>query len=255
MVVAYQYKTRSKVAPRIKSHTSTSNIDNGRDRLIDAAITLFSKRGYEGVSINEIGREAGVTSQLIYHYFDNGKRGLYCEAYLKAFRHMIEVSVRDLPADPDLTDPNARLIAVQGIATFIRNIVTAAGNALDPRENDIVLLGYRETFELPLDLREEIMEQVWISVTRIRNFLKILVPNITPFSLSLMATAVTGPLYHERVITGIQLALRNGIHIPAEKKADFFIAYTLRMIGIDRDLPSDHPYCYENLNKFLFSLT
>ena len=240
------------------SNTSNSyriKTTNGRNRLIDAAITLFSKRGYEGVSINEIGREAGVTAQLIYHYFETGKRGLYREAYLQAFRHMIEVSVRNLPPIPNPAAPNARLVAVEGIATFIRNIVTAAGNALDPRENDIVLLGYRETFELPPDLQEEIMEQVWISVTQIRSFLKILLPDITPLSLSLMATAVTGPLYHERVITGIQVRLRNGIRIPEDKKADFFIAYTLRIIGVDHELPPDHPYCSSRLNKYLLHLS
>jgi AcrR family transcriptional regulator len=228
--------------------------ENGRDRLIDAAISLFSKRGYDGVSTNDLGKQAGVTSQLIYHYFRTGKRGLYREAYLRSLNHLMELSIRNMPPDPDPADPNAKLIAVEGVATFIRNIVTAAGNPLDPRENEILLLSYRDAFELPADFREEFMEQIWLSVGRLRTFLSILAPGLTPLSLSLLATAVTGPLYHERMITGIQIQLRNGTVIPAETKAEFFIAYALRALGADKDLPASHPYCSKNVDRLLFSL-
>jgi AcrR family transcriptional regulator len=228
--------------------------ENGRDRLVDAAISLFSKRGYDGVSTNDIGKQAGFTSQLIYHYFRSGKRGLYREAYLKSLNHLMELSIRNMPPDPDPADPHAKVIAVEGVATFIRNVVTAAGNSLDPRENEIAILVFRETFDLPPDLQEEIMEQVWTSVRRIRGFLSILAPGSTPLSLSLLATAVTGPLYHERMITGVQIKLRNGTVIPAETKAEFFIAYALRALGADKDLPASHPYCSEKVDKILFSL-
>lgn len=228
--------------------------ENGRNRLIDAAIALFSRRGYDGVSINDIGKHAGVTAQLIYHYFRSGKRGLYREAYLTSLNHLMELSIRNLPEAPDPFAPDAKLVAVEGIATFIRNIVTAAGNPLDPRENEIVLLSYRESFELPSDFQEEIMAQIWISVARIRTFLTLLAPGLTPLSLSLLATAVTGPLYHERMITGIQTRLRNGTIVPAETKAEFFIAYALRALGADRDLPTGHRYCSANVDRLLFSL-
>ena len=238
----------------LKSPTPTEK-ETRRTRLINAAIALFSRRGYDGVSISEIGRAAGVTSPLIYHYFSDGKRGLYREAYLKSLNHLMELSIHNMPRCPEPHEPGAKLMAVEGLATFIRNIVTAAGNSLDPRENEIVLLSYRETFELPPDFKHELMEQIWISVAKIRAFLTVLVPDMTPLSLSLVATAVTGPLYHERMITGIQTELRQGAIVPAEKKAEFFIAFALRFLGVDKDLPSGHPYCHENTTKLLFSLT
>ena len=229
--------------------------ENGRSRLLEAAITLFSRRGYEGVSIHDIGRKAGVTAQLLYHYFSTGKRGLYREAYLHALHHLMELSVQGMPPDPDPSDPEARMIAVEGVATFIRNVVTGAGNAEDPRETEMVHLAYRETFDLPEDLKQEIMQEIWISVSRIRGFLSILLPDITPLSLSLTATAITGPLYHERMITGVQEELRKGVTIPADQKADFYIAYTLRFLGIDKDLPANHRYSTQNLNRVLNALT
>jgi AcrR family transcriptional regulator len=229
--------------------------ENSRSRLLEAAISLFSRRGYEGVSIHDIGRQAGVTAQLIYHYFSTGKRGLYREAYLHALHHLMELSVQGMPPDPDPTDPQARMIAVEGVATFIRNVATAAGNAEDPRETEMVHLAYRETFDLPEDLKREIMEEIWISVSRIRGFLLILLPDISPLSLSLTATAITGPLYHERMITGVQAELRKGVTIPADRKADFYVAYALRFLGIDRELPASHRYSTQNLDRVLNSLT
>jgi AcrR family transcriptional regulator len=242
------------VKPEFLDASNPIERENGRDRLVDAAIALFSRRGYEGVSITEIGKLAGVTPQLIYHYFRSGKRGLYREAYLKSLNHLMALSIRNLPPDPDPENPGAKLIAVEGVATFIRNVVTAAGNPLDPRENEILLLSYRDAFELPPDFAGEFMEKIWLSVRRIRTFLSILAPGMTPRSMSLLATAVTGPLYHERMITGIQTSLRNGDVIPAETKAEFFIAYTLRALGADKDLPASHPYCASKVDRILFSL-
>jgi len=77
---------------------------------------------------------------------------------------------------------------------------------------------------------------------------------MTPLSLSLMATTVTAPPYHERMITGIQTRLRDGAVVPVEKKAEFFIAFALRLLGVDKDLPPSHRYCSANLDRILFSL-
>lgn len=232
----------------------TVDKDGGNYRLIQAAIQLFSKRGYEGVSISEIGKTAGVCPQLIYHYYNTGKRGLYREAYLQSFRHLMEVAISNLPPDPDPSDPGARLQAIEGLAIFIRNVVTAGGNAEDSRENDMLLLGYRETFDPPEDLAEEIMELLSISASRLRALLMTLLPHLTPMSLSLLGSAITGALYHERMITGVLARRRSGMNFRAEIKAEFYIAYTLRFLRVDLELPPSHPYCTNNLDKVLFSL-
>ncbi|PZX11316.1 TetR family transcriptional regulator [Palleronia aestuarii] len=49
-----------------------------RAALLDAARTLFAEKGYDGVSVSEIGRRAGVSHTLINGYF-NGKAGLLYE--------------------------------------------------------------------------------------------------------------------------------------------------------------------------------
>ena len=47
-----------------------------RDQILDTANALFAERGYEGVSIDDIAKEAGVTRGLIHHYF-GGRKEVY----------------------------------------------------------------------------------------------------------------------------------------------------------------------------------
>jgi AcrR family transcriptional regulator len=51
--------------------------DRSRRALIEAARALFGERGFDGVSVTDIGRRAGVSHTLINTYF-GGKAGLLC---------------------------------------------------------------------------------------------------------------------------------------------------------------------------------
>ncbi len=53
--------------------------DDGVDRqnvILDSAEALFSQHGFHGVTVREVGREAGVDPALLNYYFDS-KRGLF----------------------------------------------------------------------------------------------------------------------------------------------------------------------------------
>jgi TetR/AcrR family transcriptional regulator len=45
-------------------------------RILDVALQEFGTKGFASTSTNEIAKKAGVSKQLLYHYFD-GKRDLY----------------------------------------------------------------------------------------------------------------------------------------------------------------------------------
>src|SRR5918994_5724929 len=47
-----------------------------REEILDAANALFSERGYDEVSVEEIASSAGVTRGLVHHYF-GGRREVY----------------------------------------------------------------------------------------------------------------------------------------------------------------------------------
>ena len=52
-------------------------INQAQARLLESAIKLFASKGYDGASIREIVRDAGVTRPVLYYYFKN-KEDLFC---------------------------------------------------------------------------------------------------------------------------------------------------------------------------------
>jgi len=59
--------------------------------LLNCALTLFSQRGYDAVSVREIVETAGVTKPTLYHYFSS-KRGLL-DALVKREASLLLASV------------------------------------------------------------------------------------------------------------------------------------------------------------------
>src|SRR2546428_13516039 len=53
-------------------------VEDRREQIIDAAMRVFSQKGFSRATNKDIAREAGITPGLIYHYFENK------EALLKA---------------------------------------------------------------------------------------------------------------------------------------------------------------------------
>ena len=47
-----------------------------REQLIDSAMPLIAERGIDGFSLDEVGESAGVTRNLLYHYFPRGRDDL-----------------------------------------------------------------------------------------------------------------------------------------------------------------------------------
>jgi AcrR family transcriptional regulator len=58
-----------------------------RDRILDAARRLFAEHGFEGTSLRQVARAAGVDPAMVHHFF-NGKDELFAQSV-------------ELPADPE----------------------------------------------------------------------------------------------------------------------------------------------------------
>jgi AcrR family transcriptional regulator len=83
-----------------------------RDRLIDAAVEVFSECGYEGTRVQEIARRAGLTTGAIYGHF-RGKADLLHEAIEGSSTSELDAllsSVSEIPADDVLTFLGTHLI-------------------------------------------------------------------------------------------------------------------------------------------------
>lgn len=56
-----------------------------REKLLDAALKVFSKKGYATTTLDDIAKEAGVTRGAIYWHFKGGKAEIFTEILNKGF--------------------------------------------------------------------------------------------------------------------------------------------------------------------------
>ncbi|MES2310386.1 MAG: TetR/AcrR family transcriptional regulator [Verrucomicrobiota bacterium] len=68
----------------------TRNAARTRGKLLKVATRLFSKKGFDGVSVDEIVDTAKVNKRMVYHYFGN-KEGIYASVLKEAFQKLAEV--------------------------------------------------------------------------------------------------------------------------------------------------------------------
>ena len=83
--------------------------DVRREQLLDAALAVIVRDGYDAVSIDAIAREAGVTRPVVYGVYDG--LGALLSALLdrQQARALTQLDAA-LPADPDLSDPVALFV-------------------------------------------------------------------------------------------------------------------------------------------------
>ncbi|MEL6270053.1 MAG: TetR/AcrR family transcriptional regulator [Chloroflexota bacterium] len=87
-----------------------------RERILDAALNVFSNKGYHDTRLDEIVDESGTSKGSIYHYFPN-KEKLFV-ALVDKFTDLLERKVQDAVPDgaPAMERVDAALCAV--LATF-----------------------------------------------------------------------------------------------------------------------------------------
>jgi AcrR family transcriptional regulator len=95
--------------------------DQTRERLLDAAARLFERKGYEGATVAEIAREAGVTSGAIYAHYPSK-----AELLVDALRvHSERATASVLPP---------------GTTADVPTLLSALGRRLDTREPEATAL-------------------------------------------------------------------------------------------------------------------
>lgn len=68
-----------------------------RDEILDAAAVLFARRGYHGVSIDDLGAAVGVSGPAIYRHFA-GKEDLLAQMLLRISQHLHDEAARCVAA-------------------------------------------------------------------------------------------------------------------------------------------------------------
>src|SRR3954470_13875803 len=75
------------------------------EQMVDAALALFTERGFDDASMDDIAARVGVTKPMLYSYFGS-KEGLYLACIERAARPMIEALRAATVAE---IDPDRRL--------------------------------------------------------------------------------------------------------------------------------------------------
>jgi AcrR family transcriptional regulator len=117
-----------------KSHPTRKRLsaEDRRSAILDAALEVFSRRGYNGASIDEIATAAGISKALIYEHFPS-KKDLHVSLLE---RHTQDIFVR-LAQTADTKDPGE---------VRLRNGVNAFFEWAETHREAFRLL-FRDTFE------------------------------------------------------------------------------------------------------------
>jgi TetR/AcrR family transcriptional regulator len=86
--------------PLVNSPISPPNV---QQRLLDAALQLFSTKGYAATSVRELVEAAGVTKPVLYYYFKN-KEGLYLALMGDALGDFFQVAEQARTAPGSVTE-------------------------------------------------------------------------------------------------------------------------------------------------------
>tara|TARA_R110002124_G_scaffold270207_4_gene438569 strand:+ start:5724 stop:6356 length:633 start_codon:yes stop_codon:yes gene_type:complete len=118
-----------------------------KQRIIEAAIDLFSKNSFEDTRIDEIAAAANCTTGPVYHFFD-GKEEIFIAAYSEV-AHRYALQLRDA-----LASEKEPLEKIVDICNRFHDL--PAGQASEFARSGLRVLGYREVLERQRGVRTAI---------------------------------------------------------------------------------------------------
>lgn len=95
--------------PMAKPRSVSRNPNRTRQRLLNAAIRLFSVRGYHGVAVDQIVAAAHVNKRMVYHYFGS-KEDIYIAALHEVYQRLESIEFLAIEAVRDPRQQLSRLL-------------------------------------------------------------------------------------------------------------------------------------------------
>jgi AcrR family transcriptional regulator len=136
---------------RIAAKDRPAFLEERRQAILAAALRVWSKRGFDGASVAEVAREAGLTKGTLYLYF-SGKQALL-EAALRRYslRPDVEAGLADLRGQP--------------LRNVVRGLVAVVWRGLEARRELAAVL-LRELPNHPEEARR-FLEHVVLPINRL----------------------------------------------------------------------------------------
>jgi AcrR family transcriptional regulator len=111
-------------------------VDERRRQLLDLGAELFTRHGYDELSMAKIARAAGISKALLYHYFPS-KQAYFAATLEQAAAELAETTQPDpaLPPVEQLAQSlDAYLVWVERHAGAYQKLITSVGAVPDVRE-------------------------------------------------------------------------------------------------------------------------
>jgi len=134
----------------------TEKPSTARQKILDAASSVFADEGFAGARVDEIARRAGVNKAMLYYHVGN-KQALYTAVLARNFDHMEKALDEALASDTSIHEQLEALIA--GIARTLRDL---------PDHPRIVL---REFASAGTNLQPEVLERMVKVLGKVRGLL------------------------------------------------------------------------------------
>src|ERR1041385_6708905 len=151
--------SKGRMAPSASEDATDSRFDRRLAKLLHPAAHIFCEKGYEGASMRDLSRAAGMSLAGLYHYFDSKEELLYL-IQKHTFRTIIERLEGRLKGS---TDPEQRLrIFIENhLEYFLANkeamkVLTHEDETLKNGRGTEIRAIKREYYKICLDLLEDL---------------------------------------------------------------------------------------------------
>lgn len=110
-----------------------------RQKLIEAGVEVASEGGFEALTLEDVAARAGVTRNLIYHYFPDGRRELYLAVLDQSSQELTAewLMDEDVPLAERLARNFGRFVDHAERGTNVWMLTRQAGVSLDPEIREI----------------------------------------------------------------------------------------------------------------------
>lgn len=108
-----------------------------KDKIFDAAASLFSRKGYNGVSMREIAREVGIKESSIYNHYKNKE-----EILSSLFDYLVESLKKVRPSVGEIEG----MLDYMSVEDVFKQLIIALGRSLNGTLDSIARIVYTEQF-------------------------------------------------------------------------------------------------------------
>jgi AcrR family transcriptional regulator len=134
--------------PKFQRARQPAQIEQRREAILLAALTLFQSRGLENISLNDVAREVGSAKSNLYRYFES-REHIYLvvlQRLAAQFEQRIYIELENLKDKPTVAMVADALIAAYLVSPEYGELITVVNSVLEKRLTPDLVVNFRTVF-------------------------------------------------------------------------------------------------------------